>query len=226
LVFLHGNNAEAIKYRWMGGGSEGDVRRIVAEMIEAGQIPPMIVAAPSSIDPYTMSQAGAAWPSFDLDVFLDKTIERLAQVAVVDRGRVVVVAHSGGGCNIKGGLNSAMHAKGTPILAGMSIDTCMFLDLAKELAHAPASTHVIVSWQSISWVDRDFTGFKTVFTKEVKKVPPSAGVLRELDFVAQPGPSAHDALVGITLRRWLPRLLPLPQDVTAPLDAGAAAGGG
>src|SRR5437867_3780140 len=35
LVFLHGNNADKIKYRWMGGGQEGDLRRIVAELIEA-----------------------------------------------------------------------------------------------------------------------------------------------------------------------------------------------
>ena len=29
----------------------------------------MIVAAPSSIDPDTMTNAGASWPSFDLDLF-------------------------------------------------------------------------------------------------------------------------------------------------------------
>ena len=44
LVFLHGNNPEGIKYRWMGGGPEGDIRRIVSELMEAGQVPPLIVA--------------------------------------------------------------------------------------------------------------------------------------------------------------------------------------
>jgi len=33
LVFIHGLNREQIKYRWMGGGNEGDVRRIVAELV-------------------------------------------------------------------------------------------------------------------------------------------------------------------------------------------------
>src|SRR5690349_20066758 len=33
LVFVHGLNTERIKYRWMGGGNEGDVRRIVSELI-------------------------------------------------------------------------------------------------------------------------------------------------------------------------------------------------
>src|SRR5262249_44502744 len=134
LIFIHGNNAEGIKYRWMGGGNEGDVRRIVAEMIEAGQVPPMVVAGPSSIDPNIMTNAGLTWPGFDLDLFLDKTAERLGSAAILDRGRVVVAAHSGGGCNIHGGLNSAVHAKGTPVLAGLSIDTCMMLDLATSLA--------------------------------------------------------------------------------------------
>ena len=101
-------------------------------MIEAGQVPPLVVAAPSSVDPYTMTNAGASWPSFDLDLFLDKTAERLGPAAILDRGRVVVAAHSGGGCNIRGGLNSAVHAKNTPVLAGFSIDTCMLLDLALD----------------------------------------------------------------------------------------------
>jgi pimeloyl-ACP methyl ester carboxylesterase len=215
VVFIHGNNSEAIKFRWMGGGSEGDVRRIVSEMMEAGSIPPVIVAAPSSVDPYFMTQATTTWPAFDLDVFLDKTIEHLGASATVDRGRVIVVGHSGGGCNIKGGLNTAAHAKGTPVLAALSIDTCMMLDLAKDLAHVRPTTNVIVSWQTISWPERDFGGFKLVFNREAKKAPPAPGVLRELDYVQPTVPSAHDALVGITLRRWLPQLLPLARTADA-----------
>ncbi len=219
LVFLHGNNAEGIKYRWMGGGSEGDIRRIASELMEAGQVPPLVVAAPSSIDPYTMTDAGASWPSFDLDLFLDKTAEALGTGASLDRGRVIVAAHSGAGCNIRGGLNAALHARTTPVLAGMSIDTCMLLDLAKELAHVRPTTHVIVSWQSQSWPEREFGAFKSVFLREIKKAPPiAAGVLRELDFEEPTVMSPHDAIVGITLKRWLPKLLPV-----AVADTGAAA---
>ena len=216
LVFLHGNNSEGIKYRWMGGGAEGDVRRIVSELIEAGQVPPMLVAAPSSIDPYTMSDAGAAWPVFDLDNFLDKTQARLGANAIIDRGRVIVAGHSGAGCNIKNGLSSALHARMTPVLAGFSIDTCMLLDYAKDLAHVRPTTHVIVTWQQISWPDREFGAFKAVFSREVKKVPAGTGVLRELDFVQPNMPSPHDAMVGITLKKWLPRLLPPPAPPAAP----------
>lgn len=218
LVFLHGTNAEKIKYRWMGGGQEGDVRRIVSEMIDSGQVPPMLVAAPSSIDPNTIVNAGLSWPAFDLDNFLDRTTERLAGTAVIDRARVIVAAHSGGACNIRGGLASALRARNTPVLAGFSIDTCMLFDLAKELAHARPSMHVVVTWQTLSW-DREFSGFRTYFTREMKKAPsPDPGVLRELYQESQPGPMAHDAMVGITLRKYLPRVL--GQTPPAP-DAGA-----
>lgn len=219
LVFLHGNNGEAIKYRWMGGGVEGDLRRIVSELIETGLVPPMLVASPSSIDPNTMTNAGLSWPAFDLDVFLEKTADRLGSAAILDRGRVVVAAHSGAGCNIRGGLNTAVHAKNTPVLAAMSIDTCMLLDLAKDLAHVRSTTHVIVSWQSASWPEREFGAFKTVFLREVKKAAPTApGVLRELDFEQPAVAAPHDALVGITLKKYLPRLLS-----PAPADAGGVA---
>jgi hypothetical protein len=242
LVFLHGLNGEKIKHRWMGGGQEGDLRRMVSEMIETGLVPPLIVAAPSSIDPFTIANAGSAWPSFDLDLFLDRTTERLGAAALLDRGRVMVAGHSGGGCNIHGGLASAMRARATPVLAGFSIDTCMLFDLAKELAHAPPTTHVIVSWQSISWPEREFAGFATYFKREVKKAPPpAAGVMRELDYEQPNVPGVHDAMVGITLRKYLPRLLgpgetdappagpdagaPSPSDGGAPLGDGGAATG-
>jgi hypothetical protein len=229
LVFLHGNNPEGIKYRWMGGGSEGDIRRIAADLMEAGQVPPFLVAAPSSIDPYTMSDAGASWPGFDLDNFLDKTEERLGSIAAIDRGRVIVAAHSGAGCNIRGGLNSALHAKTTPVLAGLSIDTCMLLDLAASLAHVRPTTHVIVSWQTISWPEREFGSFKVIFDREVKKAPPvAAGILRQLDPMQVNLPGVHNAIVGLTLERWLPRLLPSTPGVssTAVATVGLDAGGG
>lgn len=221
VVFLHGMNTDLIKYRWMGGGQEGDVRRIVAELMEAGSIVPMIVAAPSSIDPVTVSNAALLWPAFDLDGFLDRTAARLAGIATIDRSRVVVVGHSGAGCNIRGGLATALRAKTVPF-AELVIDTCMATDFAKTLAHAPPATNVVVSWQSISWEDRYFDDFRHLFKRELKKAtPPLPGVLRELDYVQPKQASPHDAMVGLTLRSWLPRLLPPPGAVQpAPLDGG------
>jgi hypothetical protein len=221
LVFLHGMNTELIKYRWMGGGQEGDVRRIVAELMEAGSVTPMIVAAPSTIDPVTASNAVLLWPAFDLDAFLDRTAARLAGLATIDRSRVIVVGHSGAGCNIRGGLATALHAKTAPF-ADLVVDTCMATDFAKDLAHAPPATNVIVSWQSISWEDRLFDDFRHVFKRELKKAnPPLDGVLRELDYEQPTQGGPHDAMVGLTLRRWLPKLVPPP----APPKAAPAADG-
>jgi hypothetical protein len=221
VVFLHGMNTDRIKYRWMGGGQEGDVRRIVADLMEAGSIVPMIVAAPSTIDPVTASNAVLLWPAFDLDAFLDRTVERLAGIATVDRSRVVVVGHSGAGCNIRGGLATALRAKTIPF-AEVVIDTCMATDFAKLLAHAPPATNVIVSWQSLSWEDRFFDDFRHLFKRELKKaVPPLPGVLRALDYMQPTQASPHDAMVSLTLRSWLPRLLPPPASVqAAPCDGG------
>ena len=221
VVFLHGMNTELIKYRWMGGGQEGDVRRIVAELMEAGSVAPMIVAGPSTLDRVTASNAVLLWPAFDLDGFLDRTAERLAGVATIDRSRVIVVGHSGAGCNIRGGLATALRAKTVPF-ANLVIDTCMATDFAKDLARAPPATNVIVSWQSISWANRSFDDFRKVFKSELKKAaPPLQGVLRELDYQQPTQGSAHDAMVALTLKRWLPRLAP----PLAPVKVAPAADG-
>ena len=214
-------NTELIKYRWMGGGQEGDVRRIVAELMEAGSVAPMIVAGPSTLDRVTASNAVLLWPAFDLDGFLDRTAERLAGVATIDRSRVIVVGHSGAGCNIRGGLATALRAKTVPF-ANLVIDTCMATDFAKDLARAPPATNVIVSWQSISWANRSFDDFRKVFKSELKKAaPPLQGVLRELDYQQPTQGSAHDAMVALTLKRWLPRLAP----PLAPVKVAPAADG-
>ena len=91
-------------------------------------------------------------------------------------------------------------------LAILAIDTCMPLPLAEALGGGPPETHVVVTWQTVSW-KRDFGGFQRAFTRAKEKRPPAAGVLRELD--ALPAmPRAHDATVAQTIEKWLPRVLP------------------
>lgn len=206
VVFIHGLNTDRIKYRWMGGGNEGDVRRIMSELIESGRVPPMIVAAPSTIIPAAAANAATSWPAFDLDRFLAITAEALRGVASIDMSRVIVAGHSGAGCNSKGGLPAALKGKTRP-LAALSIDTCMGPDVATELARAHPATHVIVTWQTLSWAKRPIADFKRAFLSEVAKSPPNAGVLRELEHAKPTEPMPHDAMVGLTLRPWLPQLL-------------------
>ena len=204
VVFLHGLNRALIPHRWMGGGTEGDVRRIIADLIDRGELPPLVLAGPGSIAPPAVS-FGASFPVFDLDRFIELTDAALAGVARIDRSRIVVTGHSGAGCSDKGGLVAAVRAKTRP-LAVVSIDTCMAGPLAEALAAAPPETHVVVTWQSADWI-RNFDHFRAVFTHTVDAHPPSSGVLRELDPLP-PLARAHDATVGQTFEKWLPRILP------------------
>ncbi|WP_438006617.1 hypothetical protein WME89_49950 [Sorangium sp. So ce321] len=206
LVFLHGTNAARIEYRWMGGGQEGDVRRIAAQLMEAGQIPPILVAAPSAVLPAAVAVARTTWPAFDLDAFLDATAERLRGVATLDRARVLVAGHSGGGCNPAGGIATAVRAS-TPPHAALVIDACMDVDLALPLARSAPTTHVVVSWQTMSWVRRPFGDFRRAFQRGVDAHPAAPGVLRELEHLVPTEPMPHDAMVPLVLRRWLPPLL-------------------
>jgi len=211
VVFLHGLNKALIPHRWMGGGREGDVRRIVANLMDKKRIAPVLVAGPGSVVASAVSH-GASWRAFDLDRFVERTERALQGVAVVDRHRIIVAGHSGAGCSLSGGLATLGDAKTRPH-AVLSIDTCMLGGLAERLAKLAPETHVVVSWQSATWQSRGFSVFRKIFEREVTATPQRPGVLRELDAQApkpQKGVSPHDATVPMTLERWLPRLVPAP----------------
>jgi len=207
VVFVHGLNKALIPHRWMGGGNEGDVRRIVSTLIEAGTLPPLVLAGPGSVSKEAVGGA-ASFAELDTDEFLARTDAALAGKARIDPNRVVVVGHSGAGCSAKGGIVAALHGK-RPILGVGSIDTCMGGDLAKELANAPPRTHVVVTWQDASWSKRPFELFSATFKKEAAAHPAAKGALRELDHLPAL-PKAHDATVGQTFEKWLPKMLAPP----------------
>lgn len=203
VVFIHGLNRALIPHRWVGGGDEGDVRRILSELMEAGKIPPVILAAPGSIQKDAVS-FGASFPAFDYDKFIELVKANL-KGAEIDDTRVIVTGHSGAGCSDKGGIIAALNAKAAP-LAVISIDTCMAGPLASALGAAPPDMNVIVTWQTATW-ERNFDHFKKVFAAEKDKHPPSKDILRELDHLPSL-PRSHDATVKQTFDKWLPRLLP------------------
>ncbi len=206
VVFFHGLNRERIAHRWMGGGDEGDVRRIVGALVTSGAIEPVVLAGPGSVEPAAVS-GGASFPAFDLPRFLDRIEARLAEAGStrVDRSRVVVVGHSGAGCSERGGIVTALGLSPAP-RAIVSIDTCMGLGLARSLAGAAPTTNVVVTWQTATW-SRGFDAFRLAFDKASKEHPAAPGAARALE--ALPAlPRAHDATVAQTLDAWLPRLLP------------------
>jgi hypothetical protein len=204
VIFFHGLNRDLIPHRWMGGGNEGDVRRIVGDLVADEKVPPLVLAGPGSIKPAAVS-GGASFPVFDFDNFVALTERALGDRAKIDKERIVVTGHSGAGCSAEGGIVTATKARVTP-LAVVSIDTCMAGSLADGLGRAAPRTHVLVTWQTATW-SRSFDHFRKVFQARVKEHPPEAGVLRELD--ALPNlPRSHDATVKQTFDKWLPVLLP------------------
>ena len=196
----------------MGGGNEGDVRRIVQDLIDKKAIPPVVLAGPSSIVELavTMSNALTSWPAFDLDTFIARTIVAICGTRRRSiRSRVLIAGHSGAGCNVKNGIASALlGVKRSTVLAGLVIDVCMQTDLATALNQVSKDTSVVVSWQEISWSNRPTTDFRRYFQRAAGANPPSPGVLRELELVQPNAPSPHDAMVPITLKKWLPRFFP------------------
>lgn len=209
LVFIHGLNVEKIKYRWIGGGNEGDVRRILGDLIDQGLVAPMVLAAPTSTDPATMVNALTTWPGFELDRFVNRTQAALGQSVRIDRKRIIVVGHSGAGCNVHGGVASALlDNRTTNVVLGLVVDGCMATDFATEILKVPKTTNLVVTWQEISWANRPTNDFKRVFSRAVAKDPPAAGVLRELVLERPKAPSPHDAMVGIAFKKWLPRFFP------------------
>ncbi len=201
VVFFHGLNKELIRHRWMGGGEEGDVRRIVLSMIENGDIPPVIIAGPGSIEPDAVSD-GASFPAFDFDKFMALTKESLGGVAEIDPSRIIVAGHSGAGCSERGGILSPMRSAFVP-RAVISVDTCMNIGLAGSLAALAPSTNVVVTWQTASW-DREFDVFKAAFKKSSVGHPADDGVLRALEELPT---RSHDATVAMTFKKYLPMLL-------------------
>lgn len=204
VVFLHGLNAALIEHRWMGGGTEGDVRRIVDALVAQAAIEPVVVAGPSSVIASQVSH-GASWNRFDLDRFLDRTIAELRDVVAIDESRIVVAGHSGAGCSSAGGLATVGQSR-RRLLAILSIDTCMTGPLAEQLGAANPRTHVVVTYQTQTWKSRGFRAFRRIFDRAVARQPPAPGVLRELDH-QEPEAAPHDATVRLTLERWLPRVL-------------------
>jgi len=204
VVFLHGLNAERMPHRWLGDGNEGDVRRIVQDLIDQGAIVPALVAGPGSVDRSVVENVFSLWGGFDLDAFLDTTREALRGRATIDARRVIVVGHSGAGCTDKGGIVSVLRAK-VPPLAVISIDTCMSPVVALALRKAPPETSIIVTWQEQSWTDRPFDDFKSVWAQ-----PSGTATKRPhavLDRLHVREAWSHDATVHLTLEKWLPRLL-------------------
>ena len=175
---------------------------MAARLVADGMIVPLLVAGPSQTRNAT--RPWDMWEAFDLTAFLAALEPALDAAAAprVDRSRVVLVGHSGGGCNLRGSiLSSRGRAAASAILA---IDTCFDARVAAALRDAPPTTHVWAYWQTSSW-ERDVDGFRRAFL--APPAAPTDAVDRRAERAPIEGPGAHDAILPWALRRALPKLL-------------------
>lgn len=202
VVFLHGLNPKQVLHPWF-NGDPGDLREEARRLVQSGDVLPFLIAAPTQSKAATIPQK--MWPSFDLDRFLQQTERALGERAHIDRTKVILVGHSGGGCNPQGGIVAATaHAKTHP-LAVLAVDTCLEPELADGYLAAAPSTMVWVTWQRKSWT-RPFDEFRRrLESGDNAKVSLPKRRCEEREPV---GGTPHNAILPETLRRALPALLP------------------
>jgi poly(3-hydroxybutyrate) depolymerase len=214
VVFLHGLNQDGPLHKWMGAKGNPDVSAMLTRLQAEGKAAPFLVAAPSqTID---ASKPWGMWAGFDLSDFVQKTEAALGSRAVVDRSRVVVLAHSGGGCNVHGSALLAASAKAPAPYAVVLADTCFDRGVAETLLKAAPSTRVHTFYQTASW-EREFEPFRSLFLGSREQGPHE----RSMTHVPLTGYGSHDRILSIVVERAIPVLLP---KTLAPEAARSVAG--
>ncbi len=202
FIYLHGLNRFRHHRRWM-HGSQYDMRTIVGPLALDGRIGPMIVAVPQTTGDSALRDS-TIYANFDVAGFVD-AIDRAvrARGVRVDRSRVIYSAHSASGCALGNGLFSGIGSSAVQTV--LDIDCCMNADFGRVLASAPANQRVIVVYQDAMW-ERDYAEFTESFRRSsAASTDPS---MRVLERIEAHGADAHNDMVALTLRRWLPMLVP------------------
>jgi hypothetical protein len=137
------------------------------------------------------------WPRFDVGDFLDATDAALGELARTDRSRIIVVGHSGAGCNPTGGLFSES-VLGLQPSALVDVDGCVDDAVSASLALLAAAgrTRVRFFWQR-TW------------PRPIRELEAACGACKVEEVAALPtGAAPHVAILPEALRRSLPELLP------------------
>ena len=202
VVLLHGVNVDKGLHMWLGGRGEPDLTPIIEQMVASGASRPFILAAPSQTKGAMSGRH--MWADFDLDDFVRVTDERLVGHARSDHDAVIVLGHSGGGCNPDGGLLRVARAPGLIVpRALLAIDTCMDEESGAALGEAPSSAHVLVRWQSEIW-PRPLDRFRVAFrdaAADSGQTPPFIELVNGLD---EP---VHETILVETFRTMIPALI-------------------
>lgn len=201
VIYLHGINKHFVRYPWMGADGSPDLRAVWDAYMREGRIAPAVLAAPSTTVSCKLPQA--LWDGFDLDRFLAHTIQATRDRVRIDLSQVIVIGHSGAGCNHRGGLVTALQST-LPLRGGLVIDVCMEELDASPLARARPGTDVVVTYQR-RW-QRDFQSFTTRFL-DASKTNGATG-LRQVEELTILDRNPHTVIVQQSMDKWLPRWLP------------------
>lgn len=204
VVFLHGlNNAGPVHF-WYGFNNV-DLRPLADEIVAGGEVRPFVLAAASQT--YDAGTLSTMWDGFDLDTFLHATEAALPEGVEIDRDAVIVVGHSAGGCNLKGGLLGVLSPFVATRPAGLvAVDTCFDGTIGTALGASPVGAPVYAYYQPFTW-DRKFDEFQRAFQLEIERVPGRIGhVVRE---TKPGGGDPHSAILVRALRETLPALIPV-----------------
>ena len=199
FVFLHGTNPDFTRFRMVGGRPQDpDVREVIGRMIDEGLAPPMIVAAPTTTVSCHLPET--MWPSFDLDRFVERAVKSLRGQATIDLNKIVIMGHSGGACNLDGGIFHALEATTLSVKAVFATDTCMDAPyIEKLLSISSNKTAVYATWQQKGW-QRKFDQYKRIFQEKTSNHQGSARVAEEM---APAATNPHNGMVEETLRKYL-----------------------
>lgn len=201
VVFLHGLNERGPLHKWLGAKGTPDVSDALFALQRDGKTRPFVIAAPSQTR--DAARPWGMWQGFDLGDFVRSAGVALGARAKIDPARVIVLAHSGGGCNVHGSALGAASSKRPAPFAVVLADTCFDRGVAETLLLAAPSTKVLAYYQTQSW-ERDFGPFRAAFFAQ-REVGPA-----DRRFVEVPlrGAGAHDRIFRIAIDRAFPELLP------------------
>lgn len=209
LIIVHGIIFDGQRHHWLSPDRAGpwDARPFMDDLVESGAVSPLVVAVPSQTRDAT--DPGKLFLGLDFDAFVGAVEQALSSHQRIDRGRIVIVGHSGSACDPNNAAFAALGAKTFEPRALVAIDGCMAEANGALLASTTAARDVIVTYQQQLWSERPFRAFRAAFDSALERTWPRG--LRIVERHELLSDNAHLALVEHTLRRWLPSILPPPR---------------
>jgi hypothetical protein len=197
IVFLHGKNGRGPLH-----AEHAFVRSTVDRLVASKRIASVIVASPSQTK--DASHGSHLFPKFELAEFVDAVQMALPDGVIIDTRRVILIGHSGGGCNLEGGLVSGASGFLRP-RAVIAIDTCLDGDFGR--AYHDSSAPFLAYWEpfwprDLATFNAELHGVASYGPEVLRRTVMVRGIGRDLD-------TAHVYILPAALEYSLPQVLPV-----------------